>query len=121
MNIFVGNLSRQATEEDLRAAFSSFGNVAKATIIKDKFSGEPRGFGFVEMATKEEAMAAIAGMNGKELLGRTLNVNEARPREAGGGGGGSRGGGGGGDRRGGGGGRGGFGERRDYGGGRRNG
>ncbi|MBK7092221.1 MAG: RNA-binding protein [bacterium] len=121
MNIFVGNLSRQATEEDLRQAFSSFGNVAKATIIKDKFSGEPRGFGFVEMATKEEAMAAIAGMNGKELLGRTLNVNEARPREAGGGGGGSRGGGGGGDRRGGGGGRGGFGERRDYGGGRRNG
>ncbi len=112
MNIFVGNLSRQATEEDLKNAFSSFGNVARATIIKDKFSGEPRGFGFVEMATKEEAQAAIAGMNGKEFLGRTLNVNEARPREnnprMGGGGGG-------GDRRpgGGGGGRGG------YGGGRR--
>lgn len=119
MNIFVGNLSRQATEEDLRQAFSSFGSVAKATIIKDKFSGEPRGFGFVEMATKEEAMAAIAGMNGKELLGRTLNVNEARPREAGAGGGPR--GGGGGDRRGGGGGRGGFGGggRSDYGGGRR--
>ncbi|MCC6961825.1 MAG: RNA-binding protein [candidate division Zixibacteria bacterium] len=112
MNIFVGNLSRQATEEDLKNAFSAFGNVARATIIKDKFSGEPRGFGFVEMATKEEAQAAIAGMNGKEFLGRTLNVNEARPREnnprMGGGGGG-------GDRRpgGGGGGRGG------YGGGRR--
>lgn len=111
MNIFVGNLSRQATEEDLKNAFSAFGNVARATIIKDKFSGEPRGFGFVEMATKEEAQAAIAGMNGKEFLGRTLNVNEARPRENNP----RMGGGGGGDRRpgGGGGGRGG------YGGGRR--
>lgn len=113
MNIFVGNLSRQATEEDLKNAFSAFGNVARATIIKDKFSGEPRGFGFVEMATKEEAQAAIAGMNGKEFLGRTLNVNEARPRENNP----RMGGGGGGDRRpgGGGGGRGGYGGgRRDH-------
>ncbi len=102
-NIFVGNLSRQATEEDLRAAFAAFGHVARATIVKDKFSGEPRGFGFVEMATREEAQAAIAGMNGKEFMGRTLNVNEARPREnaprTGGGGGGRMGGGGGGGRR----------------------
>lgn len=94
MNIFVGNLSRDVTEEDLRAAFSAFGQVSKVTILKDKFSGEPRGFGFVEMAAKAEATAAINGMNQKELKGRALNVNEARPKteRAGGGGGGGRGG-----------------------------
>jgi RNA recognition motif-containing protein len=108
MNIYVGNLSRETEESDLRQAFEGFGQVSSVSIIKDKFSGEPRGFGFVEMANKEEAMAAIAGLNGNELHGRTLNVNEARPRtERGGGGGGFGGGRGGGrdrggDRRGGG-------------------
>jgi cold-inducible RNA-binding protein len=106
MNIYVGNLSRETAEEDLRKAFEAFGEVTKATVITDKFSGESKGFGFVEMANKTEAMAALAAMNGKELQGRTLNVSEARPRESrpGGGGGGRPGGGGGGGRRDGGGG-----------------
>jgi len=106
MNIYVGNLSREVTEEDLRQAFEAFGQVASATVIKDRFSGESRGFGFVDMPTKTEAQSAIAGMNGKDLKGRTLNVNEARPRTEGGGrrGPGGGGGGGGGQRRGGGGG-----------------
>jgi RNA recognition motif-containing protein len=110
MNIYVGNLSREATEDELRQAFAAFGQVASAAIIKDKFSGESRGFGFVEMASKEEGQAAITGLNGKEFKGRALNVNEARPRAEGGrgeGGGGHRGGFGGGG--GGGRGRGGFG------------
>jgi RNA recognition motif-containing protein len=80
MNIFVGNLSRDVTDEDLRQAFAAFGEVTSATVIKDKFSGEPRGFGFVEMPAKAGAQSAIAGLNGKELKGRALNVNEARPR-----------------------------------------
>jgi len=80
MNIYVGNLSRQVSEEDLRQAFEAFGQVASTTIIKDKFSGESRGFGFVEMPARSEAQAAIAGLNGQELKGRTLTVNEARPR-----------------------------------------
>jgi len=96
MNIYVGNLSFETTEGDLREAFEAFGQVTSATIIKDKYSGESRGFGFVEMPTKTEAQAAIDGLNGKELKGRTLNVNEARPRSegrrGGGGGGGKRGG-----------------------------
>ncbi len=110
MNIFVGNLSRDVTEEELRAAFSAFGAVDKVSVLKDKFTGEPRGFGFVEMPSKAEATAAINGMNQKELKGRNLNVNEARPKtERGpGGGGGGRGGFGGGGG-GGGRGRGGFG------------
>jgi len=123
MNIYVGNLSREATEEELRQAFEAFGQVATCSIIKDKFSGESRGFGFVEMASKEEAQAAIAGLNGKEFKSRTLNVNEARPRtegrpsgggggRGGFGGGGGRGGFGGGGRRGSGGGGGGGGGRR---------
>jgi cold-inducible RNA-binding protein len=109
MNIYVGNLSRDTSEEDLRKAFEAFGEVSKASVITDKFSGEAKGFGFVEMPNKTEAMAAIAGLNGKELQGRTLNVSEARPREnrPGGGGGGRPGGGGGGGRRDGGGGGGG--------------
>lgn len=91
MNIFVGNLSHDATDADVRDAFAAFGKVANVTIIRDKFSGEPRGFGFVEMDAKAEAEAAIAGMNGKEIKGRPLNVNEARPKtERGGGGGGNR-------------------------------
>jgi RNA recognition motif-containing protein len=80
MNIYVGNLSHEATEDDVQEAFTSFGRVSSVTIIKDKFSGEPRGFGFVEMPVQSEALAAIAGLAGKELRGRQLNVNEARPR-----------------------------------------
>jgi RNA recognition motif-containing protein len=94
MNIYVGNLSRDVSEEDLKKAFESFGQVATVTIIKDKFSGMSRGFGFVEMPSKEEAQAAIAGLSGQDLKGRTLNVNEARPRNEGRGKGGRGGGGG---------------------------
>jgi RNA recognition motif-containing protein len=91
MNIFVGNLSRDVSEEELRAAFSTFGQASKVTIVKDKFSGAPRGFGFIEMPSKAEARAAINGMNQKELKGRALNVNEARPQsDRSGGGGGTR-------------------------------
>lgn len=101
MNIYVGNLSYTVTEDDLRQAFESYGQVTSANIIKDKFSGQSKGFGFVEMPSQEEATAAIAAMNGKEMKGRNLSVNEARPRtddrrSGGGGGGGRRGGGGGG-------------------------
>jgi cold-inducible RNA-binding protein len=95
MNIYVGNLSRETSDDDLRHAFEAFGQVTTINIIKDKFSGESRGFGFVEMPAKTEAEAAIEGMNGQELNGNTVNVNEAKPREdrpRGGGGGGSRGG-----------------------------
>ena len=97
MNIFVGNLSRDITEEDLRAEFAAFGKVDTVSVIKDKFTGEARGFGFVEMPNKAEAQAAIAGLNGKQLKGQALNVNEARPRTDSrtGGGGPKRGGGGG--------------------------
>ncbi len=80
MKIYVGNLNHQITEEELRKAFESFGQVESATIIKDKYSGEPRGFGFVEMPAKAEARAAIDGLNSKELKEKVLNVNEARPR-----------------------------------------
>lgn len=81
MNLYVGNLPRQTTEDELREAFSAFGQVSSASIIKDKFSGESRGFAFVEMPDNAEAQAAIAGLNGKDFQGRTLTVNEARPRE----------------------------------------
>jgi RNA recognition motif-containing protein len=87
MNIYVGNLAREATEEQVRQAFGAFGQVSTVSIIKDKFSGEPRGFGFVEMPSKEEAAAAIEGLNGKDLAGRELKVNEAHDRESRGGGG----------------------------------
>jgi len=80
MKIYVGNMSYDTTEEDLKLACEAFGKVESATIIKDKFSGQPKGFGFVEMSSKAEGQAAIDGLNGKELKGRTLNVNEARPR-----------------------------------------
>jgi RNA recognition motif-containing protein len=80
MNIYVGNLSFDVSEENLRQAFEPFGQVSSVTIIKDKYSGQPRGFGFVEMSEQSEAQAAIANLNGKELLGRQMNVNEARPR-----------------------------------------
>ena len=99
MNIYVGNMSYDVTEADLQAAFEAFGAVASVSIIKDQYSGQSKGFGFVEMPSTSEAQAAITGHNGKELLGRTLNVNEARPRAGGsrperrpgGGGGGPRG------------------------------
>ena len=84
MNIYVGNLSRDTSEEQLRQAFSSYGEAKEVHIITDRYSGESRGFAFVEMRSKEEGQAAIAGLNGTELNGRTLNVNEARPRERGG-------------------------------------
>ena len=80
MNIYVGNLAHELTEEELREAFQEFGEVTSAKIITDRYSGVSRGFGFVEMDTKSEAEAAITGLNGKELKGRTLTVNEARPR-----------------------------------------
>ena len=80
MNIYVGNLSYEVTEEDLRTAFESFGKVESANIIQDKYSGKSKGFGFIEMPSAEEAKSAIEGLNGKELKGRNLNVNEARPR-----------------------------------------
>ena len=118
MNIYVGNLAHQTTEAELRQAFEAYGKVDSVTIIKDKFTGDSRGFGFVEMPTKEEATAAIAGLNGQNLGGRDLNVNEARPREDGGGRGSGRGGGGrGGGSRGGGGGGGGGGRGGSRGGG----
>src|SRR5208283_2929162 len=117
MNIYVGNLSGKTTEEELREAFESFGDVDTAKIIKDNITGRSRGFGFVEMPNQDQAQAAIAAMNGKELEGSALTVNEARPRESRGGrsfGGGSRPGGG---RPGGGGGFGGGRDRRGGGGG----
>jgi len=80
MNIYVGNLSHEVTEEELRLAFEPFGQVDSAAIIKDKYSGASKGFGFVEMASKDEGQAAIDGLNETELKGKTLNVNEARPR-----------------------------------------
>ena len=80
MKIYVGNLSYEVTEEDLRQEFGAFGEVTSANIITDKYSGRPKGFGFVEMASKSEAEAAIAGLNGKTLKDRTVVVNEARPR-----------------------------------------
>ena len=109
MNIYVGNLAYNATEEELRSAFEAFGQVTSVKIVRDRDSGRSRGFAFVEMEDGEGAQNAVAQMNGRDLGGRNLVVNEARPREqggGGGGGGGSRGGYGGG---GGGGGRGGYG------------
>ena len=111
MNIYVGNLTFETTDESLQVAFTEFGEVTSARVITDRESGRSRGFGFVEMPQNAEAEAAIQGMNGKDVGGRNLTVNEARPKEdRGGGGGGGRGyvgggGGGGGGYGGGGGGR----------------
>jgi RNA recognition motif-containing protein len=80
MKIYVGNLSYDVSEINLRQAFEAFGQVSSVTIVKDRYSGQPRGFGFVEMLDQTEAQAAIQNLNGKELLGRQMNVNEARPR-----------------------------------------
>lgn len=99
MNIYIGNMSFNTTEASLRKAFEGFGEVSTVNIITDKYSGEPRGFAFVEMPTKNEAIAAISGLNGQDLDGRALNVNEAKPRTEGGGGGNRGGGGGGGYRK----------------------
>jgi RNA recognition motif-containing protein len=83
MNIYVGNLSHEATEENLKEAFEAFGEVNSVKVIKDNYTGKSKGFGFVEMPAKTEAQSAIEGLNGKDLKGRTLKVNEARPRAEG--------------------------------------
>jgi cold-inducible RNA-binding protein len=80
MKIYVGNLSYDVTEEDLRQEFGAFGEITSVNMIMDRDSGRPKGFGFVEMATKSEAEAAITGLNGKTLKDRTMVANEARPR-----------------------------------------
>jgi cold-inducible RNA-binding protein len=103
-NIYVGNISFQTTEQDIDAAFSAYGQVDRVQIVKDRDTGQSRGFAFVEMSNNADADKAMAALNGAELGGRTLTVNEARPREARTGGGGF---GGGGNRFGGGGGGGG--------------
>lgn len=102
-NIFVGNLSFGATEDTVRSLFESYGTVDRVSVVTDRDTGQAKGFGFVEMSNDAEGLKAISGLNGHELDGRALNVNEARPKEDRGGGGGSRGrgasGGGGGQRR----------------------
>jgi cold-inducible RNA-binding protein len=115
MKLYVGNLSFSTTEDRLRELFSAHGDVTSASLVMDRETGRPRGFGFVEFASADHAKAAIAELNGKNIDGRDLTVNEAKPREAGGGGGGRGGFGGGG------GGRGGFGGGGGGGGGRRGG
>lgn len=99
MRLYVGNLSKEVTKEDLQAAFQAFGKVDEVSIVTDKYNNVPKGFAFVEMPEKAEAEAAIAGLHGKEFKGRSMDVNEARPRpersSRGGYGGGNKGGGGG--------------------------
>jgi len=92
MNIYVGNLSFEVTDDDLRQLFTAYGEVESASVVKDRFSGESRGFGFVEMPAKKDADAAIAALNGTDVKGRTITVNEAKPKapKGGGGGGGGR-------------------------------
>jgi RNA recognition motif-containing protein len=95
MKIYVGNLSFQSTESEVQELFSNYGTVDQVTLINDRETGRPRGFGFVEMSNDNEAQEAVSALDGQEFGGRTLKVNEARPREGGGGGGGrGRGGGG---------------------------
>ena len=81
MNIYIGNLAENLTDNDLKEAFEAFGQVTSVNIIKDKFTNKSRGFAFVEMASDKEGQAAIEGLNGKDLKGKTLTVNEARPRK----------------------------------------
>lgn len=100
-NIFVGNLAYQTTETELESVFSPYGAIERVSIVRDRDTGQPRGFAFVEMTNSDEAAKAIEALNGMELGGRNINVNEARPREERGGGGGGRGFGGGGGGRGG--------------------
>ena len=102
MDIYVGNLSYETTEDDLRNAFSAHGQVSSARVVMDRDTGRSKGFGFVEMSNNGEAEAAIQALSGSDLQGRSLTVNESRPRESNrgpGGGGGGRGGGGGGGSR----------------------
>lgn len=90
MNIYVGNLPFGVADDDLQQLFAAYGDVTSANVIKDRFSGESRGFGFVEMPSREDAMAAIEALNGTDFKGRSITVNEAKPktpREGGGGGG----------------------------------
>jgi cold-inducible RNA-binding protein len=82
MNIYVGNLSFEVTDADLQELFAAYGQVESASVIKDRFSGESRGFGFVEMPSKSDADAAIAALNGTDLKGRSMTVNEAKPKAA---------------------------------------
>ena len=97
MNIYVGNISHSVTDDDLRKSFEEFGEVSSANVIKDKFTGDSRGFGFVEMENEEQGQSAISSLDGTELKGRSLTVNVARPRKdfrsggSGGSGGGNRG------------------------------
>lgn len=86
-NIFVGNLNYSTTQDDLHAAFSQYGKVERVNVVTDRDTGQPRGFAFVEMADATEAQNAISRLNGAELHGRAMNVNEARPKPTGGGGG----------------------------------
>ncbi|MEY6432205.1 RNA-binding protein [Thioalkalicoccus limnaeus] len=80
MNIYVGNLPYSVTDDDLRAAFSEFGEVSSASLISDKFTGQSKGFGFVEMANNSQADAAIKALNGSDMKGRNITVNQAKPR-----------------------------------------
>ena len=93
MKIYIGDMLSEVTEEDLRKAFEAFGQVDSATIITDKYSGQSKGFGFVEMTSKDEGQSAIEGLNSKELKGKMVNVSEARPRKENRGGRGRQGGG----------------------------
>ena len=93
MNIYAGNLAYSVTDQSLEELFSEFGTVTSARVIQDRDTGRSKGFGFVEMSTNEEASAAIEALNGKEIDGRAVTVNEARPKPQGGGGGGGGGGG----------------------------
>ncbi|MBI5528553.1 MAG: RNA-binding protein [Deltaproteobacteria bacterium] len=81
MNIYVGNLSYETTSEELKTLFEASGTVTSASVIMDKYTGQSKGFGFVEMAAKDQAQAAISALNGREHRGRAMNVNEAKPRE----------------------------------------
>ena len=99
MNIYIGNLADDVSEEELAQSFEPYGKTNSVSIVKDKFSGQSRGFGFVEMSSNDEAKAAIDGLNGKNLKGQSLNVNEAKPKSDNRRGGGSGGGSGGGGRR----------------------
>jgi len=107
--LYVGNLSYQMTDQELNDLFAEAGNVSSAQVVTDRYTGQSRGFGFVEMASEDEAQQAIAAINGRNVGNRALVVNESRPREGGAGGGGSRGGSGGGGSYGGGGGGGSYG------------
>ena len=91
-NIFVGNLSYQTTEQELEAAFANYGAVESAKVVRDRDTGQPRGFAFIEMTNKSEAIKAIQGLDGQDMNGRAIKVNEARPKEDRGNGGGNRGG-----------------------------